>query len=125
MQVTEIAFSVYPVTDLKRSRSFYEGTLGLKPGMVYEGDGVGWIEYEIGSGVVAIGAGAEKFKPSSNGGSVALEVGDFDVAIQELRAAGTTFVIEPMEFPGCRMAAVLDPDGNTITIHRRKSQAVG
>ena len=121
MQVTEIAFSVYPVTDLKRARAFYEGTLGLKPGMVYEGEGVGWIEYEIGPGVVAIGAGSEHFKPSSNGGSVALEVNDFDQAIKELREAGTKFVIEPLDFPGCRMAAVLDPDGNTITIHRRKT----
>jgi predicted enzyme related to lactoylglutathione lyase len=121
MQVTEIAFSVYPVTDLKRARAFYEGTLGLKPGMVFEGDGVGWIEYEIGPGVVAIGAGSEHFKPSSNGGSVALEVDDFDLAIQELRAADCKFVIEPMDFPGCRMAAVLDPDGNTIAIHRRKT----
>jgi catechol 2,3-dioxygenase-like lactoylglutathione lyase family enzyme len=121
MQVTEIAFSVYPVTDLKRARAFYEGTLGLKPGMVYEGEGVGWIEYEIGSGVVAIGAGSEHFKPSANGGSVALEVEDFDQAISELKAAGAKFVIQPLDFPGCKMAAVLDPDGNTVTIHRRKS----
>jgi predicted enzyme related to lactoylglutathione lyase len=121
MQVTEIAFSVYPVTDLRRARAFYEGTLGLKPGMVYEGDGAGWIEYEIGSGVVAIGAGSEHFKPSPNGGSVALEVADFNQAINELKQAGTKFVIEPLDFPGCRMAAVLDPDGNTVTIHRRKS----
>ena len=121
MQVTEIAFSVYPVTDLKRARAFYEGTLGLKPGMVFEGDGVGWIEYEIGPGVVAIGAGSEHFKPSSNGGSVAFEVDDFDLAIQELRAVDCKFVIEPVDFPGCRMAAVLDPDGNTIAIHRRKT----
>jgi predicted enzyme related to lactoylglutathione lyase len=121
MQVTEIAFSVYPVTDLKRARAFYEGTLGLKPGMVFEGEGIGWIEYEIGAGVVAIGAGSEQFKPSSNGGSVALEVEDFDQAINELKQANAKFVIEPLDFPGCRMAAVLDPDGNTVTIHRRKS----
>jgi predicted enzyme related to lactoylglutathione lyase len=121
MQVTEIAFSVYPVTDLRRARAFYEETLGLKPGMVFEGEGIGWIEYEIGPSVVAIGAGSEHFKPSSNGGSVALEVNDFDQAIKELREAGTKFVIEPLDFPGCRMAAVLDPDGNTITIHRRKT----
>src|ERR1700756_87866 len=121
MQVTEIAFSVYPVTDLKRARAFYEGTLGLKPGMVYEGDGVGWIEYEIGPGVVAIGAGSEHFKPSANGGSVALEVEDFEAATKELKVGGSRFVIEPIEFPGCHMAAVLDPDGNTITIHKRKA----
>jgi catechol 2,3-dioxygenase-like lactoylglutathione lyase family enzyme len=116
MQVTEIAFSVYPVTDLKRARAFYEGTLGLKPEMVYEGDNAGYIEYEIGPGVLAIGAGSEQLKAS-----VALEVDDFDLAIKELKEAGLKFVIEPLDFPGCRMAAVLDPDGNTVTIHRRKS----
>jgi predicted enzyme related to lactoylglutathione lyase len=121
MQVIEIAFSCYPVTDLKRARAFYEGTLGLKPATVYEGDVHGWVEYEIGPGVLAIGAGAEQFKPSSNGGSVALEVEDFDLAVKELREFGSKFVIEPMDFPACRMAAILDPDGNTLTIHRRKS----
>ena len=115
MQVNEIAFSVYPVTDLKRARSFYEGTLGLKPGMVYEGANAGYIEYEIGPGVVAIGAGSELLRPS-----VAIEVEDFYVAIKELLESGIKFVIEPLDLPSCRMAAIVDPDGNTITIHRRK-----
>jgi predicted enzyme related to lactoylglutathione lyase len=121
MQVTEIAFSVYPVTDIKRARAFYEGTLGLTPGLVYEGDGIGWIEYEIGPGVLAIGAGFEHLKPCSMGGSVGLEVDDFDQAINKLKEAGTKFVVEPLDFPGCKMAAMPDPDGNTVTIHRRKS----
>jgi predicted enzyme related to lactoylglutathione lyase len=120
MKVNEIAFSVYPVTDLKRARAFYEGTLGLAATTVYEGDGVGWVEYEIGPGALALGAGAEHFKPSPNGGSVALEVDDFDVAIRELKAAGVKFVIDPMDFPGCRMASVQDPDGNNVGIHKRK-----
>jgi catechol 2,3-dioxygenase-like lactoylglutathione lyase family enzyme len=77
MKIVEIAFSVYPVTDLKRARAFYEGTLGLKPATAYEGDGTGWVEYEIGPSVLAIGAGSEHFKPSAHGGSVALEVEDF------------------------------------------------
>lgn len=121
MKVVEIAFSVYPVTDLKRARAFYEGTLGLKAATAYEGNGTGWVEYEIGAGVLAIGAGSEQFKPSAHGGSVALEVEDFEAAARELKEHGSQFVIEPMEFPGCRMAAVLDPDGNTITIHKRKA----
>jgi predicted enzyme related to lactoylglutathione lyase len=54
-------------------------------------------------------------------GNIAIEVDDFDQAIRELKEAGTNFVIEPLDFPGCRMAAVLDPDRNTVTIHRRKS----
>jgi predicted enzyme related to lactoylglutathione lyase len=116
MQVTEIAFSVYPVTDLKRARAFYERTLGLKPGMVYEGEGAGYIEYEIGPGVVAIGAGSQQPKTS-----VALEVADFDQAINELKQARAQFAVEPLDFPGCQMATVFDPDGNTVTIHKRKN----
>ena len=30
MKITEIAFTSYPVTDLKRARQFYEGVLDLK-----------------------------------------------------------------------------------------------
>src|SRR5260221_1331272 len=113
MQVTEIAFSVYPVTDLKRARAFYEETLGLKPGMAFEGESTAWIEYEIGPSVVGIGAGSEHFKPSSNGRSVALGIGAFDQPIKELREAGTKIGIETLDFPWCRMASVLDPAGHT------------
>jgi hypothetical protein len=35
MKVTEIAFTGYPVTNLKRARQFYEGVLGLKPSHVF------------------------------------------------------------------------------------------
>ena len=41
--------------------------------------------------------------------------------INELKQADTKFAVEPLDFPGCQMAAVFDPDGNTVTIHRRKS----
>lgn len=52
MKVTEIAFCCYAVTDIKRSREFYEGVLGLKPTTVHEGR---WIEYEFGPYALAIG----------------------------------------------------------------------
>jgi predicted enzyme related to lactoylglutathione lyase len=121
MKVIELAYSVYPVTDLKRARAFYEGTLGLKAATAYEGDGMGWVEYEVGPGVLAIGSGSEQFKPSANGGAVALEMEDFETAIQELKESGSKFVIEPTEFSTCRMASVFDPDGNTVIIHKRKA----
>src|SRR3981081_950027 len=100
MKIGEIAFSVYPVTDLKRARAFYEGTLGLKPATAYGGDGTGWVEYEIGPSVLAIGAGSEHFKPSASGGSVALEVEDFAAATRELKEYGNPLVIETRGFTG-------------------------
>lgn len=121
MKVLEYAFTVYPVTDLAKARRFYEGTLGLRPEMIYEEGGYGWVEYEIGTGVLAIGMGAPGFEPSKHGGSIALEMEDYEAAIAELKAAGGTFYMESTETPVCHMAAIADPDGNTIIIHKRKT----
>jgi predicted enzyme related to lactoylglutathione lyase len=118
MKVTEIAFSCYAVTDFARARAFYEGVLGLKPGMLNEGEYGKWAEYEIGPYTLSIGC-APNWKPSPDGCTVALEVAEFDAAIAELRAAGVKFRMEPMPTPVCRMAMIFDPDGNTLCIHQR------
>jgi predicted enzyme related to lactoylglutathione lyase len=121
MKVMEIAFTVYPVTDLKRARQFYEATLGLKQARFFGDEKQGWVEYDIGPGTLAIGMGALEWKPSRGGGCVALEVEDFEGAISRLRERGCTFTLEPTETPVCHMAAVSDPDGNSVMIHRRKA----
>lgn len=46
MKVQEIAFFVYPVTDVKRTPEFYEGILGLTATMDHEMEGDHWIEYD-------------------------------------------------------------------------------
>lgn len=120
MKVTDIAFTVYPVTDLKRARQFYETTLGLKESRFFGNEKQGFVEYDIGPGTLAIGIGAPEWKPSSGGGSVALEVDDFNGAMNRLRERGCTFTLEPMETPVCHMAVVLDPDGNSVMIHQSK-----
>jgi predicted enzyme related to lactoylglutathione lyase len=121
MKIVELAFTVNPVTNLERAREFYEGILGLKPSLVFEGNGMAWVEYEIGPGVLALGLGAEQFKPSADGASVALEMENFEEAIRELKERGCGFVLEPMETPVCHMAGVFDSEGNTIIIHKRKA----
>lgn len=121
MKITEIAFSCYPVTDMARARSFYEGVLGLVPSMaVGEPGGMEWTEYDIAGGTLCLGAGAPEWNPTSSGCSVGLEVEDFDAAIEHLREHGTVFHMEPFETPVCRMAFVLDPDGSALCIHQRK-----
>jgi catechol 2,3-dioxygenase-like lactoylglutathione lyase family enzyme len=121
MRVTEIAFTGYPVTNLKRARQFYEGTLGLKPTKVFGDENTAWVEYDIGPGTLSIGNMAPDWKPAAGGGSVGLEVDDFDATMKELRQSGVAFCLEPIETPVCRMAVVADPDGNSITIHKRKA----
>lgn len=60
------------------------------------------------------------WKPAAQGGIVGLEVEDFDAAVARLRADDVRFLYDPFETPVCRMVTVLDPDGNAITIHKRK-----
>ncbi|MCA9471505.1 MAG: VOC family protein [Nitrospirales bacterium] len=121
MKVTEIAFTGYPITNLPRARKFYEEVLGLSPSWVNGTDEQGWVEYQIGSSVLAITNMAQEWTPSANGPSAALEMEDFGQTMQELRANGTTMLIEPFETPVCHMAVIADPDGNSLIIHKRKS----
>lgn len=120
LKVIEIAFTGYPVTDMPRARAFYEGTLGLKPSSTFGED---WVEYDVGPSTIAITSMSKEWKPSSDGPSAALEVEDFDAAIEVLKKAGSKFVIEPMDSPVCRLAVVNDPDGNALAIHKRKAHA--
>jgi predicted enzyme related to lactoylglutathione lyase len=125
MEILEIAFTGYSVSDMKRAKAFYEGILGLKKSRGFgqhEGEEQ-WVEYDIGPGCLAIIAGGGKdWPPGSTGVAAALEVDDFQAAIDKLRSNGTKFVFEPFESPICWMAVVNDPGGNRVAIHKRKSQ---
>ncbi|PTY02672.1 glyoxalase [Opitutaceae bacterium EW11] len=125
IKATEIAFTVLPVTNISNGRRFYENVLGLKATNVFEKGDMGFVEYDIGAGTLAIGCGAPLFRPSKDGGAVALEVEDFDAAIAALKAAKCDFALEPGATPVCRMATIRDPDGNYIMIHKRKGAHVG
>ena len=105
MKVTDIAFTGIPVTDIKRARAFYEEVLGLKPSADFS-EGV-WIEYEIGGGTLAIGSVGDQWKPSPDGTSVAIEVDDFENAINDLKAAGAKFDTENVESPVCRIKIII------------------
>ena len=126
MQVTEIAFTGYSVTDMKRARAFYEGLLGLKKSRgfgEFEGEEQ-WVEYDIGSGcLVLISGGGDAWPPSPTGTAAALEVDDLDGYIAKLRENGVTFVFEPRESPVCRSFVVADPDRNRVMLHQRKPRA--
>jgi predicted enzyme related to lactoylglutathione lyase len=104
---------------MARARAFYENILGLKPTMIHASpDGPQWTEYEIGAGAFALGQ-APGWNPTADGASIAFEMEDFDAAIASLKAHGVTFKMEPFPTPVCRMAFILDPEGNSVCIHRR------
>lgn len=121
IQIKEYAFTGYPVIDMGRARAFYEGLFGLKPSKVFEHEGHAWIEYDLGGATFAISDMAPEWKPSSAGPTIAFEVADFDAAIADLRAAKVKFLLEPAYTGVCNMAVVADPDGNSLTIHKRQA----
>jgi len=120
MKAIEIAFVGYPVTDLARARRFYEGTLGLQVTHSFGGEDTAWIEYDIGPHTLAIGNGMADWQPSPQGATAALEVDDFDEALERIKRDGVPVAFGPEETPVCRMIGVSDPDGNTLIIHKRK-----
>lgn len=50
--------------------------------------------------------------------AISFEVEDVDVSIAELSAAGVAITTEPHDRPFGRLAAVADPDGNVVYLHR-------
>ena len=119
---TEIAFSAYAVTDFDRAIDFYQNTLGLKLSSTMPPcDGPRWAEFEIGGGTLGVGC-VPDWNPSPDGCTVAIEVEDFDAAVEHLRQAGATITMEPMDSGVCRMMSIADPDGNPVLIHKRHPQ---
>jgi predicted enzyme related to lactoylglutathione lyase len=120
-KITGIAFFAYAVSDMKRAHTFYEGVLGLRPNSEYDGSGnPNWVEYDIGTATLGIGCAPGMWEPSPKGASAALELEDFDEALATVKSRKVPIVMEPHEFPSCRMVVVADPDGNRITLHQRK-----
>jgi predicted enzyme related to lactoylglutathione lyase len=118
MKIKEIGFVGIPVTDVARARKFYEGVLGLqKSGEFMDGQ---WIEYGVGKDTLAIANTDTDWRPSDQGTSAALEVEDFEAAIQKLKSASVHFAAEPFKTPVCHVAVVQDPDGNKLMIHKLK-----
>lgn len=120
MKIKAIGFVGIPVTDLERARAFYEGVLGLRVSEEMM-DGK-WIEYSVGDDTLAIANVGEAWTPSDQGTGAALEVENFDEAIQRLKDRQVRFAAEPFETPCCHMAVVQDPDGNKLMIHKLKTE---
>jgi predicted enzyme related to lactoylglutathione lyase len=121
MKITDIAFIAYAVSDIKKSRAFYEGVLGLKTNCEFDGSGnPNWVEYDIGAGTLGIGCAPGMWDPSPKGASAALEVENFDETLAAVKAKNIPVVMGPHDFPSCRMVVIADPDGNRLTLHKRK-----
>jgi predicted enzyme related to lactoylglutathione lyase len=119
----KVAFTMYPVSDAKRARAFYDDTLGLTPGESRSDNGV-WTEYDLpGGGCLALFATKDMSPSADAGGSIALEVDDLDAVSARLKAAGVRFKADMIHSPVCRMAVILDSEGNSLILHELKQPA--
>lgn len=115
----KVAFTMYPVTDVERSRRFYEGLLGLTPGLAGSQGGMHWIEYHLPEGgCLAITNATPNTPSASAGGTIAFEVDDLDALIARLEAEGVGFLGDIVRGPRCRMRTCLDPEGNAVVLHQ-------
>jgi predicted enzyme related to lactoylglutathione lyase len=114
--IQEIAFTAYPVSDMKRARWFYEELLGLKLESNFQDE---WIEYAVGAGTFAITTMDVQHPPGRRGAIIAFEVDHLDALRRQLEEHRVRFFSEIVATPVCRSFAAADPDGNEIVLHRR------
>jgi predicted enzyme related to lactoylglutathione lyase len=117
--IKSFGFVVHPVSDIARARTFYEGWMGLKPGLQVEfAPGMWWIEYDVAGAVLAVSNSSPETTPRAS--NVALELADLDAALADARTSGIEIANDVMDFGKCRMFVVKDPDGNSIILHKLK-----
>jgi len=115
MQIKGIDFILYNVSDYKRAVDFYRDILGLK---LIEEYGGYWGEFSVGTTTLVISAG----NSVSNGRAVvALALDDLKKSIEYLKTKKIRISKEPHETGVCFMATILDPDGNEIILHQKKT----
>jgi predicted enzyme related to lactoylglutathione lyase len=122
MDVKAIDFFAYTVEDMARSLAFYREMFGLEPEFVMEHEGQAmWAEIDVNGVTVALNASGN----GARGGAVSFSVDDVQAALEEMKAKGAEVVFGPFESPVCWVAAVLDPDGNAVFLHRRHDGTCG
>ena len=116
--IKKVAFTMYPVSNIERARAFYEKTLGISVSKV-SAQGA-WIEFDLpGGGCFAITTLAQGVSPSANaGGCIAFEVENLDALVSQLKQEGVQFKLDIFASPVCRMAVILDSEGNAVTLHQ-------
>ncbi len=109
---------LFTAQDYERSVAFYTGTLGLAVVEAWDDDGGrGTIVAAADGPVEMFGHDGPGEPPRVSGASIAWEVGDVDVEIARLQAAGVTVLDGPVDQSwGHRNATIADPDGLRITL---------
>ena len=118
-KITGMDLSGYMVKDAPRAIAWYRDVLGLEPVKVYPDDRGAEYEFADGTtfGLWGGGGFVMPFQPSNG---ILFAVEDFDGAVAALNARGIPIVMQH-ETPVCFMAMIHDTEGNSVTLHKRKS----
>ena len=109
----------YLVSDLGRARTFYEGTLGLKPPPARPELGFPGVWYDVGAGQIHLinlpNPDPVEGRPAHGGRDrhAALGVARWENLKARLDAAGVAYTLSRS---GRRALFVRDPDGNTLEL---------
>ena len=123
LSITSLTHIAVCVTDLKRSKQFYGGTLGMKeiPRPAFPFDGA-WYELADGRQFHLIVhdrpltlRGTTRI--DLRDGHLALGTDDFEAGVEHLRSAGIECVVRPQNVTPWKQAYFTDPDGNVIELN--------
>ena len=123
MKIRGTDFVMFQVTDLPKAARFYRETLGLTQ-EVYSEESPGYAEFNCGNVTLSL-YGGDEIPGGMAGGRIALAVDDVQAAYVELKGKGARIVGEPVDYGVCLAFRVLDPDGNTVILHRRADGTFG
>ena len=116
--ISGMDLSGYMVKDGKRAIAWYRDVLGLEPVTRYPDDR--GAEYEFADGTTfGLWGGNDSVMPFQPSNGILFAVDDFDAAVAALKDRGIPLLMEH-ETPVCRMAMLLDSEGNMVTLHKRK-----
>ena len=115
----QLAFVVYPVSDISISRSFYDAVLSVEARPA----SADWLEYDVGESTFAITQADADHGTPVRGALVAFEVADIEAEVVRLRSQSVAFRGDIVEIPMCRFIIALDPDGSEFLIHQRTPKA--
>ncbi|HEY3676871.1 MAG TPA: VOC family protein [Candidatus Tumulicola sp.] len=116
MNVSRVAFVMYPVTDIERSVAFYSDIVGLKKSGL---ESPVWVEFDVDGTTFGIG-NFEQVGVPGTAGSLALEVVEMGAAKAALEEKSVE-TADTFETPICFISGFSDPDGNRIWLHQSKS----
>ena len=128
IKTTELNHSAFRISNVDKSREFYEKVIGLKPiprpDFAFKG-----MWYGIGSGQLHLIVSKKHDGPDPTGPHIAIEVDDLDATKESLKKMGVQFLDgDKMAMLGDlseedrrrlgRQIWVLDPDGNTVELRK-------